>query len=83
MRIRGKQASLSLALAIAVPLIPCLACLTPSQPPAHRYPGPVAAPSRLAQVTQAQSRPLEWPTHNAERPGKRPRINPGRYPGMP
>lgn len=36
MRIRGRKASPGLALAIAIPLIPCLAYLTSSQPPALR-----------------------------------------------
>jgi hypothetical protein len=36
MRIRGKQAPPRLALAIAIPLIPALAYLTSSQPPAPR-----------------------------------------------
>jgi hypothetical protein len=36
MRIRGRKASPGLALAIAIPLIPCFAYLASSQPPALR-----------------------------------------------
>jgi hypothetical protein len=74
MRIRGKQASVSVALAIAIPLIPCLAYLTSSAPLAHRYPRPAAPSSRHVHGTQAQSTVPEWPVpmpNAAPNPGRR------------
>jgi hypothetical protein len=82
MRKRGKRASVSVALAITVPLIPCLAYLTSGPPPVHRYPRPVAPSSRQAQAKQAPSELLEWPVLHVERPPHSPALltpapNPG------